>query len=47
MYPMLKMWISAPTPVTTSTMTDDKASTCSAKSILSGPAGIHAQYVRT
>ena len=41
MYPMLKMWISVPTPVITSTITIDSWSSWNAQSTCRSPAGIH------
>src|SRR5437667_8981126 len=47
MLPTLNRWISEPTPVTTSSITVDNWSTCSAKSTCSVPTGIHDQYRNT
>jgi len=47
MYPTLKRWISAPTPVTTSSITAESWSSCRAKSSRSSPTGIHSQYRNT
>src|SRR5438552_4467381 len=47
MYPTLKTWIRAPTPVTTSSITDERWSTWNARSTCSGPTGIHCQATDT
>ena len=44
MYPTLKMWISMPTPVTTSVIIIDSWSSWNAASILRSPTGIHEKY---